>query len=154
MIGFGVFGGFPWVPPRPPLSPFILRDPPFPGFVSSGIPPFCGFVVLGIPPISPGTLVFGVFGTPFFGVFGSPFSPLDFSLFWYPRFLDLPNSIESLCRARGGSVHRDTLFGVKKGVLGGGQKVPKKGQKRGKIENDFFKVWKKRSKQPLPPHLT
>ena len=107
-------------------------------------------MVLGIPPISPGTLVFGVFGTPFFGVFG----PSNSLPFWYSRFLDLPNSVDSLCRARGGSVHRDTLFGVKKGVLGGGQKVPKKGQKRGKIENDFFKVWKKRSKQPLPPHLT
>ena len=41
----------------------------------------------------------------------------------------------------------------KKGCFGGGQKGSKKGQKRGKIENDFFKVWKKRSKGSLPPHL-
>ena len=153
MIGFGVFGGFPWVPPRPPLVPLYPPGSPLSGFcVLRDSPPFgySVFGVFGVPLSPPGTLVFGVFGTPFFGVFGT----LKFTPFLVPALLGFPNSVDSLCRARGGSVHRDTLFGVKKGCFGGGQKVPKKGQKRGKIENDFFKVWKKRSKQPLPPHLT
>ena len=71
------------------------------------------------PPFSP------LFGTPFLGFWGFPYLPRDppflvflgFSPFLVLAPLRLPVSVESLCRARGGSVHRDTLFGVKKGVF-------------------------------------
>ena len=143
---------FPGSPPVPPV-PLYPPGSPFSGFCNLRDSGFWA------PPFSP------LFGTPFLGFWGFPYLPRDppflvflgFSPFLVLALLGFPNSVESLCRARGGSVHRVPNYlknSQKRGVLGGGQKVSKKGQKRGKIENDFFKVWKKRSKQPLPPHLT
>ena len=139
---------FPGSPPVPPLSPFIPRDPPF-----------WGFGVLGIPPILPRDPRFWVF-------LGASFSPLNFSLFWYSgfppgftpflvlAFLGFPNSVDSLCRARGGSVHRVSNYlknSQKRGVWGGDKKCQKRVKKGGKSKMTFSKCGRRGQNSPYPP---
>ena len=153
-----VFPGSPPVPPCPPLSSGI---PLFRILCPPGSPLFVVLGFWGFPLSSPGTLVFGVSGTPFFGVFGTlkftPFLVLRVpsgihSLFGTP-FWSFP-LVSNPCAVPEGdqSIVCDTFENSQKRVFWGGvKKCQKRVKKGGKSKMTFSKCGRRGQNSPYPP---